>query len=306
MPYRLLWVFDLYQLEHYLGSMTPPEKGSRMSWPARIGIGIVLLGLGQWMRSSFPDWYIERRFGRQAVEGRAVEDMSTKLDSLQTVVASIVARKEELEIIDNIKESGNCDTIVRYSTKQICMPSINGWREVSRSPYLQDRMAMIQDTAHPTLAFYITDKDWEIGEKIKNTEFSDYIRINAANRTKEVYVEEKHAVMIRNGIAGGMTRVQLSDIEIWMDNGSLFSKAQNPLLIDTYKDDDNPSYALTTIMQRPFDGYGHVLIATMNICIVKERIIMISHYYDYTDNLSVTTAKANSRNFIHRFYEVNK
>lgn len=199
-----------------------------------------------------------------------------------------------------------CDKIVSVGSSVVCLPSIIGMQECSE---MSDVMALtgVKVTDKSTiLGVYLRQEQVDNLESALKIGLDDYIKVYVMNAIlyKDVPVDGLN--VMADAFEKTAFKRDWADIALGLEK--IFEGVQfgQPVAMERY----SPHKQVTTIVclspiqgDLGFDRYG---LMSISFCSVKNRLIWVVHYLEYSGIESVSKAKAKSDYYTLRLIQANE
>lgn len=198
-----------------------------------------------------------------------------------------------------------CVKTSEIGSSSICLPEISGMNECYELPNVKERMDKYEVGDNSIIGLYLTDEIYSGVENFEGLSIDEYFKIYIVNnmRSKTYGISELKQIgdiMQNNFIA-----------ENW-DNLKEFVEQKNdnltigvPVIIESYTPhDDARSYLMLTKINN--NGTEQVMLMTMNILLLKEKIIWLGYYKLYENEDSIQNIRSANDNVVMKLIVVNK
>lgn len=214
------------------------------------------------------------------------------------------AKTQEKTVVAEEKEN-NCKDVVRWGEIAICLPEIDKMKNIYSLPKMQKTLDEWEYEGNTVLAYYVSDDIYNQTDKIDEIIYDDYFKVYSVNNFKNVVADRNGLVKLADA-----TTVQLRTN--WNNWGKLKEESSkrnlsfdNPVLIEDYY--INPDVkTILFLMKMNVGDYERIMVATMNMAVIKNRIIYFAYYKDYEGEESIKKARAKNDYLVLRFLNENQ
>lgn len=188
----------------------------------------------------------------------------------------------------------NCDTSVLFGDVNICIPNVKGYKDAHSFPDMAKQSRMIEANGNAVLGFYISDTA-NLGRTTDvDLYYEDYYTIFSPQQLKDVRSDESD---LKETMRAALQNFSVQDWDSTknrikqMTSGQL--EVNKPVLIRTYSLNDNISSAIV-LMKVGHEGRMNSIVFCMNMLLIKDRIVSMAYYLNYTGVESIIKLKKNS------------
>ena len=225
-------------------------------------------------------------------------------NSINSFIGCSNAKTQEKTVVSEQKET-NCQDIVHWGEISICLPEIDKMKNVYPLPKMKNMLDEWEYKNNTILAYYVNDGIYAQIDNMEEIVYDDYFKIYSVNNFQNAFADKN----VLDKVASGTKAIFNTDFqslsrikeEIEKRNMS-FDK---PILIGDYHINSDVNTFLL-LMKASIGGYERIMVMTMNIAVVKNRIIYICYYKDYEGEESVKQVRAKNDYFVLRLIAENK
>jgi uncharacterized protein (TIGR02145 family) len=240
---------------------------------------------------SFDSKGVNRLFGSRAF-GHCIRCVAEKTES---------AKQQDT----NILKENNCKDVVHWGEVSICLPEIDKMKNAYSIPKMKKILDEWEYKNNTILACYVNDEIYAQIDNIEEIVYDDYFKIYSVNNFKNAFADKNALDKVASGTKAIFNTdfQSLSRIKEEIEKRNMsFDK---PILIEDYHINSDINTFLL-LMKASIGGYERIMVMTMNIAVVKNRIIYICYYKDYEGEESVKQARAKNDYFVLRLMNENQ
>ena len=206
-------------------------------------------------------------------------------------------------------QSNKCSNSVSFGDIVICVPEMLNMTECYSNPIVNSYANMFKGTNdEKILAFFISNNEYD---DLYSTLLEDglkepYIKMYSTSMVENIYVTKNDLNTVSLGIKSAFDEYEGSDVESRINSkASEFDMSfGKPILFDEYSLDSNIK-SFVAIMNMSADNETVVMVAIMNLLIVKNRLLFFAYYDQYRGLDKIEKMKSNSDYFALSLLEKN-
>jgi len=204
-----------------------------------------------------------------------------------------------------VADNSNCTKTVTFGAVEFCLPKIDGMTECYLNPLLRRRADEFAYEGNTVFGIYLPDAIYNQSDKLLDIKLDDYIKIYSVDKLKNFKIttdklDTLQIMMLESYDSKDWTEVENS-IENMADNLSI----AKPILIDSYKPHENIRTSVI-LMKAIRDGFEAITMMTMNVVVIKNRLIYYCYYLDYTGPETLNKVKIKNDYYGLALISVNK
>ena len=198
-------------------------------------------------------------------------------------------------------QSNKCSNPVSFGDVVICIPEMLNMTECYSDPLVNTYANIFKGSSdEKILAFFVSNNEYD---DLYSTLLEDglqdpYIKVYSTSTVENIYVTKKDLNTVSLGIKSAFDDYEGSDVE-----SSINSKASEldisfgkPILFDEYSLDSNIK-SFVAIMNMSAGNESIIMVAVMNLLIVKNRLLFFAYYDEYRGVDKIEKIKSNSDYF---------
>ncbi|MFZ1323330.1 MAG: hypothetical protein WAT71_17375 [Ignavibacteria bacterium] len=187
----------------------------------------------------------------------------------------------------------------------ICLPEIIEMNECYELPNVKERMDKFEVGDNSILGVYLTDDIYSNIENFETIFIDEYFKIYLVNNTKDkTYgtseLEQIGDIMENNFIADNWDNLRK---QVEEKNDELTIGV--PVIIESYTPDENVKSFLMLTKISNIEA-EKVMLMSMNILLIKEKIIWLGYYKLYVNEDSIQKIRSANDSVVMKLIEVNK
>lgn len=199
-----------------------------------------------------------------------------------------------------------CDTIVRFSDKVICLPSLPGMTECSRYPGIMEKAGAQVNIDNQILGIYVTDLQYKELYHLDDLRIDDYFKVFVTKAAAGTDAPRGVLDYMANEIAKNSLGIDWKSLQGSLEDLFIGVEFGHPVQFETYRPHDN---ILTTLYLIPFaleTGEQYYNISAVSFCLIKNRLINVAYYLEYNGEESVRKAKSKSDYYALRLVDLGR
>ncbi len=225
------------------------------------------------------------------------------------LVFSLTSCAEPIAIDDREKEIEpqllGCQNEVAFGSIDICLPDIPNMVECYKLPEVSSVVNLSRQETNEILGIYLNSATYAKRANLIELEFDDYFKVYAVKKLENLKVGTLELDMMAKMFKENYVLENWSELKQKIEKGNSQLTFGTPNLINIYK--PNPFVSTATFITKMQLGeYENILIMTINLVLVKDRLIYYAYYLDYNGEKSLQQAKAANDAFGAKLIEANK
>jgi len=225
--------------------------------------------------------------------------------TLITILSCTNSGQQQSESTQLVSESIVCYNSVSFGDIYICLPEIDGMKECYLVPIVKKLADQFEYEGNSVLAFYLNDKTYKQVDKLDEITYDDYFKIYATNQLKGIKAGKKELNEMSNAIGGNWIKEKWSGLKSKIEKDHNYLSVGRPILIEDYSPhEDVKTFIMLTKYQ--MEDYEYVMVMSMNMLLVKNRLIWLAYYKDYDGEESINKTKAKNDYIVLKFMDDNK
>ncbi len=199
----------------------------------------------------------------------------------------------------------NCEKSASFGDISFCLPTIDGMTECYSKPAV-NAIANKENIGENTfLAYYLNNATFKQVDSLDKIAYDDYFIIFGRSSVKGLKADQTILDQKANSLSSGYVKENWNDINDKLKINSNFMTVGRPILMESYSPNMNVR-SFVMLLKRIINGNEQVLLMTVNIVQIKERLVCLNYYKNYNGEESIKSAKTKNDNIALQFVEVNK
>lgn len=191
-----------------------------------------------------------------------------------------------------------------YGNIEVCLPEINGMVECYETDAVKARVKRFDD-ANPILGYYITEQLFSQMDRFEVLFLDEYFKIYVVDKLKDTDIGEKEWEEISNFFDENYMSEKWENMKAEIENRYENLKIGMPVIIESYELSEN-SKTYLMVSRVVNNDKEYVILMTMNLVEVKDRLIWIAYYKSYEDENSIGRIKSGSDHVVKVFMKANE
>lgn len=205
-------------------------------------------------------------------------------------------------------QSNNCERIIYFGNKSICLPYTSNMKECYDDPYVKYWADLFKgNPQEEILGLYIEKTNYRIG---KMTDFEEginypYIKLYSTQSIAQIKASKE----ILEIVAPELTKTfeNWTSSEFKPKTEDLFNNLSNklemdmtldsPILIDEYEPHTSAK-SFVVLMDFKIEGESFLIVSVLSLMIIEERLIFSAYYDEFKGSQALTDVKKASDYFV--------
>ncbi|MCG8326259.1 MAG: hypothetical protein MI974_01180 [Chitinophagales bacterium] len=184
-------------------------------------------------------------------------------------------------------QQDDCQRSAKFGDVLICLPIIEGYEEC----YLNAKVKQIADateiSTNSVIGFYLDTIIYDNKDSIGLIEFDNYFKVYGSNQSKYHKANKESLLGIHELLTNNFIVKNWEEVGNEIDKLGLDVEVGLPVIIDSYGLNEN-SYTYVMLVKYELEGGESFMMAmTVNILLIKERLIWMAYYLDYEGELTI-------------------
>jgi hypothetical protein len=201
--------------------------------------------------------------------------------------------------------SPKCIEIIKCGDTDLCLPEIDGLTECYKNPLVKPKADEYTYPGNSILAFYVNDSTYNQVLRHQEVAFQDCFKVYLIDKMKGLKIGQIELDQLAQTFENANSKYDwnklITEIEKKIDSLSI----GKPVLLKSY----SPSNQIRTFVfltKKTVKENEYITLMTMNLILVKERLVLISYYKNYLGTESVNKVIAKNDYIVLRFLDENK
>lgn len=198
-----------------------------------------------------------------------------------------------------------CKNSISFGDIDICLPEIDGMTECYDIPLVKSRADKSEYEKSSVLAFYLNNVTYKQVARLDRITFDDYFKIYALNESKSVKISQEELDQMSDLLEGNFLKENWNEIEYNIKRKHDYLSVGKPILIESY----SPHKKVKTVIMLTkvlVNDNEYVMVGSINLLLIKERLIWLAYYKNYEGEASIKKIKAKNDYIVLRLMDENK
>ena len=195
-------------------------------------------------------------------------------------------------LAQNIEENVFCDKTVRIGIKDICLPEVDGMKECYSIPIVKSKADKFEFEGNTILGFYINNNTYSQIDNFDELTLDEYFKIYFVDNLKDRDIGQSELNEMASIIENNFIKENWNKLKKEIESNHKYISIGRPVLIESYSPSDE---ARTYLMLGKLESYGteYIMLMSMNLIIIKDRLIWLGYYktYDGEESIRITKSK---------------
>jgi len=199
----------------------------------------------------------------------------------------------------------DCLKEVSFGDMDFCLPGIEGMTECYSSPKVKERADAFNYEGNSILGYYLNNETYQQMESLDSISYDDYAQVYVTNNLKGIKVGQAELEQMANTMGSDFIQENWSDMQRKLEHSYDDLSIGTPVLVENYSPHSKVK-SFVMISKIKTQKEEAVMLMTLNIVEMKERLIWLAYYKFYDGEESIKAAKTRNDYIIGRLMEVNK
>lgn len=206
---------------------------------------------------------------------------------------------------ETVETNTVCDNSVPFGDIDICLPKIDGMTNCYSNPIVKSRADEYNYEGNSILAYYLNNSTYKQIDKLNEITFDDYFQIYVTNKLKGVRIGQSELNETAKNIEGNYIKENWNDLKKKVENNHNYLSIGRPVLIESYSP-NNQVRTFVMLVKYQIGNNEAVILMTMNMVQIKERLIWLAYYKKYDGKESIKHAKSKNDYIVLQMMDENK
>jgi hypothetical protein len=204
-----------------------------------------------------------------------------------------------------VETKTECLRKVSFGDIDFCLPQIEGMTECYSTPKVKERADAFNYEGNTILGYYLNNETYQQMEVLDSMSYDDYGQVYVTNNLKGIKVGQAELAQMANTMGSDFIQENWSDMQKKLEHSYDDLSIGTPVLVENYSPNSKvKSFVMLSKIKTNRDEA--VMLMTLNIIEMKERLIWLAYYKFYDGEESIKQAKSKNDFIIGRLMEVNK
>lgn len=197
-----------------------------------------------------------------------------------------------------------CENSVTFGDIDICLPEIDDMTECYDIPEVKSRADRSEYEKSSVLAFYLNYATYKQVNQLDKITFDDYCKIYASNESKSVKFSKEELNQMSDLLEGNFLKENWNEIKDNIKRNHDYLSVGRPVLIESYSPHKKVK-SLIMLTKVIINDYEYVMVGSINLLLIKERLIWLAYYKNYDGEESIKRTKAKNDYLVLRLLDEN-
>ena len=198
-----------------------------------------------------------------------------------------------------------CVKEVSFGDIDFCLPEIEGMTECYSSPKVKVRADAFNYEGNSILGYYLNNETYQQMENLDSISYDDYAQVYVTNNLKGIKVGQAELAQMANTMGSDFIQENWSDMQKKLEHSYDDLSIGTPVLVESYSPHTKVK-SFVMLSKIKTNREEAVMLMTLNIIEMKERLIWLAYYKFYDGEESIKEAKSKNDYIINRLMKVNK
>ena len=203
-----------------------------------------------------------------------------------------------------LAQSTTCERVTNFGTSEICLANIEGYRESYLAPKVKALADGTEIPSNMVLGFYLNDAVYEKREALGTFEFDDYFKVYATKALQDIDANSDLLKRLEEEVSSSFITKNWDKIKGEVDQVLSGVEVGKPTLIKSYNLTDN-SITCILLIKYGVEDKSTLKALTMNVLLVKDRLIWMAYYLNYQDKGTIITLEENNNKIMNGLLGAN-
>lgn len=219
-------------------------------------------------------------------------------------LAGCTSKKSEEQTTETSEHSTACSSIKEFGDVSICMIQFNEMTECYSNPKVAEHINEFRYEGNEILGIYFNKDTFSKIDSLGQFSYDDYFKVYSVKQLKGVEIGTYELDKMTDMMKGNYMKEKLEDIKTKFENNFESVSIDQPVLIESYKPDERIR-SFVFLMKMETKDEKKVLVMTINMLEIKQRLIYYAYYKDYINEKSIEQATVTSDYFGFKFLDEN-
>ncbi len=184
-----------------------------------------------------------------------------------------------------------CNNSVQFGDIDVCLPEVAGVKECHRDSLMKNKIAMIEMANTEVIGLYLNNRTYKQIEQIDQITYDDYFSVYISKSRKNIKAGKAELDETYGYAVSSFSNENWDKVNDMIKEKTAGLTIDKPVLIQSYSPNDKIRTALLMIQVNDLEEV-HYMVVTMNLMLVKERIIFVAYYRNYDGKESIKKCKS--------------
>lgn len=205
----------------------------------------------------------------------------------------------------DVNKNKSCEKLVDVSNREICLPEIDGMKECYDIPAVKLKADKFENSGNSILGFYVTNDVYKRIDDFEGITLEEYFKIYVVNNMKDKEYDLSQLNEMGMIIENSFIKDNWDKLKTEVEKSHSYLSIGQPVLIEKYNPNEQTRTYLL-IVKIESQGVEYIMLMSVNIILIKDKIIWLAYYKKYEDRESIDIVKSSNDNIVLKFADVNK
>jgi hypothetical protein len=197
-----------------------------------------------------------------------------------------------------------CPNEKQFGDISLCLIEMEGMTECYSNPKVTPHINEFRYEGNEILGIYFNDETFARIDSLGTFSYDDYFKVYAVKQLKGVRVGKNELDKLTEMMESNSMKQNWSEIKTKFENEHKNISLDQPIMLESYKPDERIR-SFVFLMKLQTEVEEKVMVMTINMIEIKERLIYYAYYKDYKSEASIDQAKSISDNFGFKLMDEN-
>ena len=203
-----------------------------------------------------------------------------------------------------LAQSTSCERTTNFGASEICLSKIDGYRESYSEPKVKALADGTEIPSNMVLGFYLNDAVYEKRDAIGTFEFDDYFKVYATKALQDIDANSRLLKKLEEEVSSTFIAKNWDKIKGEVDQVLSGVEIGKPTLVKSYNLTDN-SITCVLLIRYGVEDESTLKALTMNVLLIKNRLIWMAYYLNYHDEGSIAILEENNNKIMKKLLSAN-
>lgn len=203
-------------------------------------------------------------------------------------------------------QTGDCERIANWGDLEICLPKIDNMKECYLTPNVKELADKFEAKGNSVISFYLNTDTYNQVDSLEYISYDDYFKIYATDEIKNMRLGKAELKEFADLIGSNFISKEWDSIEEKLSDDIGDFAIGVPHKIESYSPTKNVNTFVMITKYGTDTEYEYSLVMTMNLVLIKNRMIWLAYYKDFDGDESIRLAKKKNDEIILSLLKANE
>lgn len=198
-----------------------------------------------------------------------------------------------------------CQHSVQFGDMAVCLPLIDGMEECYSNPKAKAYIDQFVDNGSVQLALYLNNSTYKQIDKLNEISFDDYLSLIGTKPLKDISISKSKFDKIANAMEGMYNKEIWDNVKSKIEKNFDYVTIGKPIIVESYTLNSNIR-TFVILTKWMVQNSERVSLMLTNLIRIKDRVLIMTYYKDYSGEKSFTEAKSKNDYLVLLFTDENK